>query len=227
MKTKIAVFDFDGTLYPEETFSFLMKQLKQQQGFRQRYYKFNLQFLLPYMMYKLRLMSKYRMRTAAVELYVRMFKGLSEPEIDKFFERAYGDLKEHLYQPVLQELYKAKEMGYKVILVSGAVKTLLDKIRQDVPFDIVIGTEIPIRNGRYDQEANIQYVQGEKKVQELIAALAKEMAAGETIDWEQSLAFADSGSDLPVLELVGNPICVSPDEALKKIASERNWRIID
>jgi putative phosphoserine phosphatase/1-acylglycerol-3-phosphate O-acyltransferase len=38
--------------------------------------------------------------------------------------------------------------------------------------------------------------------------------------------YADSIADLPVLEIVGHPVCVSPDRKLASIARKRNWRIM-
>ncbi|MBK7212992.1 MAG: hypothetical protein IPH88_06780 [Bacteroidales bacterium] len=37
--------------------------------------------------------------------------------------------------------------------------------------------------------------------------------------------YGDSIDDLPVLQTVGHPVCVSPDSRLKKTAVERGWEI--
>jgi hypothetical protein len=34
-------------------------------------------------------------------------------------------------------------------------------------------------------------------------------------------------TDLPMLEIVGHPVCVNPDAALRKVAVERDWPIVD
>jgi len=39
--------------------------------------------------------------------------------------------------------------------------------------------------------------------------------------------YSDSISDLPLLEAVGYPVVVNPDNSLKKIALEKNWPIIN
>ena len=43
---------------------------------------------------------------------------------------------------------------------------------------------------------------------------------------ENSWFYSDSRNDLPLLEIVDNPIAVDPDEHLKEIASQRSWPII-
>jgi len=44
----------------------------------------------------------------------------------------------------------------------------------------------------------------------------------DSINW----AYADSYSDLPVLERVGRPVAVYPDPELTAHAKEHNWEII-
>lgn len=47
-----------------------------------------------------------------------------------------------------------------------------------------------------------------------------------SMDWRAGYFYTDSYSDLPVLEAVANPIVVSPDQRLRRIALRNNWRII-
>ena len=43
------------------------------------------------------------------------------------------------------------------------------------------------------------------------------------IDLAASYAYSDSITDLPMLELVGNPVAVNPDRELARVAREREW----
>lgn len=43
---------------------------------------------------------------------------------------------------------------------------------------------------------------------------------------EGAYFYSDSHNDLPLLEVVDNPVAVDPNPALKKIASERGWQIM-
>ena len=45
------------------------------------------------------------------------------------------------------------------------------------------------------------------------------------MDLSSSFAYADSLSDLPMLELVGTPVAVNPDPRLSQIAGQRGWRV--
>jgi phosphoserine phosphatase len=45
------------------------------------------------------------------------------------------------------------------------------------------------------------------------------------VDLSRSYAYADSISDLPMLEAVGIPVVVNPDGRLEKAAKSRGWQI--
>jgi phosphoserine phosphatase len=38
--------------------------------------------------------------------------------------------------------------------------------------------------------------------------------------------YSDSHNDLPLLEKVDHPVAVDPDDTLRQVAEERNWRIM-
>ena len=52
-------------------------------------------------------------------------------------------------------------------------------------------------------------------------------AAANGIDLAASYGYADSYSDLPLLEAVGNPVAVRPDVALFRHARKLRWNIVD
>jgi alcohol-forming fatty acyl-CoA reductase len=41
----------------------------------------------------------------------------------------------------------------------------------------------------------------------------------------ESFAYADSLSDLPMLEMAGTPVVINPDARLSQMASHRGWRV--
>jgi HAD superfamily phosphoserine phosphatase-like hydrolase len=43
----------------------------------------------------------------------------------------------------------------------------------------------------------------------------------------QSTFYSDSINDLALLEMVNNPVAANPDDRLRAIATERQWRILD
>ena len=52
-----------------------------------------------------------------------------------------------------------------------------------------------------------------------------EYAEAEGLQLEESMAYADSASDLPMLEAVGFPVAVNPEAKLAAIARRRGWHV--
>ena len=55
----------------------------------------------------------------------------------------------------------------------------------------------------------------------------REVAEQDGIDLEGSYAYTDSFTDMPMLELVGNPVAVNPDRELREAAEENDWPILE
>ena len=52
-----------------------------------------------------------------------------------------------------------------------------------------------------------------------------EFAEGEGFSLEEAVAYADSASDLPMLEAAGHPVAVNPEPKLATIARRRGWHV--
>jgi fatty acyl-CoA reductase len=57
------------------------------------------------------------------------------------------------------------------------------------------------------------------------ALIMAEYASKHGLDLEQSVAYADSASDLPMLEAAGHPVAVNPETKLAAIARKRGWHV--
>ena len=57
------------------------------------------------------------------------------------------------------------------------------------------------------------------------ALVLADYAEAEGLDLDESMAYADSASDLPMLEAVGFPVAVNPEAKLAAIARRRGWHV--
>ncbi len=59
------------------------------------------------------------------------------------------------------------------------------------------------------------------------AQLLAEYCEAEGLRLDESVAYADSTSDLPLLEAVGFPVAVNPETRLATLARKRGWLVED
>lgn len=85
----------------------------------------------------------------------------------------------------------------------------------------ILATEPEQRDGRYTGRVAGTPCFREGKVTRLHQWLEQN-----PFDLADASFYSDSRNDLPLLELVGRPVAVDPDDALRATATERGWSII-
>ena len=76
-----------------------------------------------------------------------------------------------------------------------------------------------VRNGRYTGGSIGPACQGPNK----LLRLEKHLQATSSINWEASYAYADSKTDIPLLERFGHPVATYPDAELSEYALKHDW----
>lgn len=218
---RVAIFDFDGTLYSKETFQLMMDHLKNHPVHSKRYRQFYRAIMPPYIGSKLKIVSVRKMRERSVQAYLAALKSFTKEETESYFTEIADKMHNDFNPKVVERLKDHVAKGDYVMLVSGAFTPLLHSVTVKLPIQTIIGTEIPYTNSVLDHQAKIDHIQGQLKTQKI-----QEVLAGKEIDWANSFAYGDSHSDLPVLELVGHPVAVQPESRLRTVAEQRNWEII-
>ena len=123
-----------------------------------------------------------------------------------------------IFPDALKQLREHKAAGHRVVLLSGALDFLLEPMR-DLVDDVLCAT-LAVENGTYTGELSGAPVAGDARAR-MLASFARRR----NLDLSRSYAYADSISDLPMLEAVGNPVAVNPDRRLGAAAKDRGWRV--
>jgi HAD superfamily hydrolase (TIGR01490 family) len=126
-----------------------------------------------------------------------------------------------VYPEVLREAYEHQDGGRRVFIVTAASHEMAELMAHVLFFDGGIGTRSEVRDGIYTGRPDGPFTYREGKAQAI-----RERAAEEGIDLDESYAYSDSESDLPMLRAVGHPVAVNPDPALERIARTEGWRIM-
>lgn len=221
---KLAVFDFDGTLYPKDTLPFLLTQWRKQKMSRGRFLRACLSVGGMYVRYKLGLYppgSHEAVRRAALNRFTPIFHGMTAKASDAFFERSARLILPQLNAAVVDAMAQAKAQGFHTVLLSGGYQRLMDFVGAALGFDTVIATALHYTDGRVDASRALDIVCGDDK-----AVTLRSRFADRRVDWQASAAYADSLSDAALFELVGTPVAVNPEPELKELAARRGWRVL-
>ena len=126
-----------------------------------------------------------------------------------------------IYAEALDLIEAHRAAGHKVYLVSASPEEIVQPLAEHLGVDGSIATRAVVdADGLYAGEMEF-YAYGPFKA-EAMRALAEE----EGLDLEESSAYSDSYTDLPMLEAVGHPVAVNPDRVLAKVAREREWEVM-
>lgn len=218
---RVAIFDFDGTLYAKETFQLMMAHLKNHPVHNRRYRKFYRTIMPPYIGHKLKIYPEAKMRARSVQAYLAALETFSKQELEEYFGEIANLMYDDFNQEVIERLKQHVSNEDYCMLVSGAFTPLLHAVTKELPIGKIIGTEVPYEANILAHKTPVIHIQGSLKTEKILEALGDQ-----AIDWKNSFAYGDSLSDVPVLELVGNPVAVRPEARLRTLATERNWEII-
>ena len=120
----------------------------------------------------------------------------------------------------IRRVREHRAAGHRTLLVTGALDVVIEPLRP--LFDDVVCARLGERGGRFTGELRDAPPTGEARAQ-LMAAYARNHG----LDLDESVAYADSASDLPMLEAVGHPVAVNPETKLAAIARKRGWHVED
>jgi phosphoserine phosphatase len=119
----------------------------------------------------------------------------------------------------IRRVRQHRSLGHRTLLITGALDFVIAPLRPLFD-DIVCARLGEDDDGRLTGELLTAPPTGEAR-----ALLMADYAASLGLTLDQSVAYADSASDLPMLEAVGHPVAVNPEAKLATIARKRGWHV--
>ena len=149
-------------------------------------------------------------------------KGWSVEQVQQIVNETLSELiSPYIYAEAAALIDEHLLAGRDVVLVSASGEEIVRPIGDQLGIHDIIATRMVVKDGRYSGDVEF-YNAGANK-----AAAVREMAAKRGWDLSQSYAYSDSMSDLPLLEAVGRPTTVNAGRALRKVAVERGWPLLE
>jgi fatty acyl-CoA reductase len=122
------------------------------------------------------------------------------------------------FPAALRRVRAHRAAGHRTVLITGALDFAVEPFRP--LFDDILAVSLNVENGMYTGQMSAVPPIGETRAS-VLAKYAKEQG----IDMSESVAYADSTSDLAMLEAVGFPVAVNPETKLATLARRRGWLI--
>jgi HAD superfamily hydrolase (TIGR01490 family) len=123
------------------------------------------------------------------------------------------------FPAAMRRVREHRALGHRTVLITGALDFVVAPLKP--LFDDIVCASMAVRgDGTYSGELTAVPPTGEARAQVLF-----DYAAAENLLLAESVAYADSASDLPMLEAVGFPVAVNPETRLAAIARKRGWLV--
>ncbi len=155
---------------------------------------------------------------------IAWMKGRIPGEIGRFAENIVNNHLISAIRPgIAREILFHREKEAELVILSSAISEICLPLGFHLGMgrNNVLCTTLETQNGLFTGTVSGRFcIDDEKKSRLLTYCSANNYSP------EQAYYYGDSISDLPALEVVGNPVCVAPDRKLRKIAETRNWRIM-
>ncbi|MCB1012458.1 MAG: HAD-IB family phosphatase [Microthrixaceae bacterium] len=162
-------------------------------------------------------------RSDFLRSFYRRYEGAPVEQIRADAADAMSDLLlSRSFPDALRRVREHRRLGHRTVLITGALDLVVEPLAP--LFDDIVCAEATteVRNG---VEVLTGHLSGAPPTAEARAAVLRELCERHGLDPAESVAYADSSSDLSLLEAVGFPVAVNPEPRLATIARTRGWLI--
>nr|WP_290441374.1 HAD family hydrolase [Halomonas sp. CnH100-B] len=127
----------------------------------------------------------------------------------------------HILPKAEELLARHRTKGDTLLIITATNRFITGPIAERLGVDDLIAVEPEMIDGRYTGRVDGVPSYREGKVTRLQAWLE-----AQDLTMDGAWFYSDSHNDLPLLEKVEHPVAVDPDDTLRQVAEERNWRIM-
>ncbi len=160
-----------------------------------------------------------RDRADFLRSFYRRYEGAPVERVREDAWEMFSDLiLNRAFPDALARVREHRSLGHKTLLITGALDFVVAPLAP--LFDEIVCARLGEREGRFTGEMVETPPTGEAR-----ALLMRNWAEGFGLDLTATVAYADSASDLPMLEAAGHPVAVNPEPKLATIARRRGWPI--
>lgn len=216
-KTKIAIFDIDGTIFRKNLAFELINELAWMKVFDRKVRRELTQLYDNWLNHQ-GVYEDYR--KALVQLYCQNIRGCTQAEVLEASKVVVPFFKDRTYVFANNLIKKLKAENYAIIAISGSPIEIVEEFNKYLKFDAVFGTVYALdKAGKYTGGEVFAPTHDKSNV-------VRQFIAEKNLSLEGSYGIGDTESDAPFLEIVEHPVAFNPNENLRQIAQDKGWRIV-
>lgn len=114
-----------------------------------------------------------------------------------------------------------RQQGHCLLVITATFQFVTEPIAELFSIPHLIAPVPEIKNNQYTGQ-----ITGVPSFQEGKLIRLKEWLAGQPYRLAEACFYSDSINDIPLLEAVGTPVVVDPDQRMKEEATRRDWEVI-
>ena len=141
-------------------------------------------------------------------------RGLAED----IYER---DIAPNLWPETVALTREHLDKGHEVWLITATPQLVAQIIADRLGLTGALGTKVEALDGVFTGALDGHVLHGDEK-----ALVAERLSIEKGADLEDCWGYSDSGNDIPLLTLVGNPVVVNPDAKLLAHAKKSGWNVL-
>ena len=183
--TKIAVFDFDGTIYKGDATKEFCWFYYRKKPFKAYYFIIQLAF---WMQYRLGLLSTTQFKSK----FLQFINDNDAAQIDVLVALFWTKKKELVRGHLIDEITRLKKEGVHIVVVSASPELFIKTFCLSLGVDTVLGSELTVLNNKYSLLINCR---GQEKLKRIKRAFP---------DFELISAYSDNIDDDVLLKMAKN-----------------------
>lgn len=217
-KRRLAVFDIDGTLFRSSLLVELVKSLVENNIFPEAVKETMDKY---YFAWINREGSYGQYIWQVINIYQKHITGWDRETINGIAQKVVDFHKKRVYCFTRDYIRELKDKNYFLLAISGSPEDIVNKFADYFGFDRAFGSIFEVREGRLTGKVLYDAAKNKKQILEMFV----NDNAG-NIDFRKSIAVGDTQSDIPIFELVDQPVVFNPNLDLVCYAVKKGWPVI-
>lgn len=215
-KTRLAIFDIDGTIFRSSLLMRLVDELVYHKIFSREIHN---QVMKIRSAWFNRETSYKKYSDSIVDILKENIVNKSQEDIIKYSKNLI-ELQKSIYFRFTRDLIKKLKPDYNLLAISGSLQETLEQLNKYINFDYIFGTQFEV-----DHEGKYTGVVLQEPVKHKEIFL-KQFIKDNNLSLKGSLAVGDTDSDIKVMDLAQKAIAFNPNDKLYEYAKRHRWQVV-